>query len=228
MKLITYIRYIATYVLVIVLSALIFIEFSYRAGLALVPDVPLTKEHNPLPVLVTHAIWVSFYEDGPKKVTPLTPWNILARIAIGTNIHGNKVVTFISKKLLGLNDTSRRMLIHHLQVFSLGIWLSRNWTTEQVMSAVGDHIIWKNIKGIDNIANQLFRKQVNCLDIGEIALIMAIARGGFAFENKYRSEQLKIRRDHILKRMLINGAITEEDYRSSTSEPINFVFGLTE
>ena len=75
--------------------------------------------------------------------------------------------------------------------------------------------------GVNNIAKTFLGKHMNDLDAAEIALIMAAARGGFATHGDYGFEQLQTRRNQILERMFINGAISEGQFRDSSNQTIS-------
>lgn len=206
----------------IILLAFVSVECTYRVGLKLLPDLPIANEYTPLSPVINSGIWAGFYEEGSPQVTPFMPWNILAHMLIGCNLPGEKITTYLSNKLLGMNTkTPPRMLIHHLQLFSLSVWVSRNWTTDQIISTVGSHIFINNTKGIKDIADHYLNKKVNSLNLEEIALIMAAAKGPFTSKDNDRVKQMEERRNQVLKRMFVNGAITENQFLESTSLPIS-------
>lgn len=222
MKIATSIKYILISIIILALSSLIIIECLYRCGLALVPNLPAVNYYAPLPSVVADAVWASFYEEGPTHVASLLPWNIITHLVLGYESPGEKIIDYISRKLLDVNKSPpHRMIIHHLQVFSFGIWISRNWTTEQTVNEAANQISYNNIKGIEAMANQFFNKSVNSLYSEEIALLMAVAKGNFIPIDDHLIEQLTKRRNIILERMFTNKSISARELKESINQSIS-------
>jgi hypothetical protein len=209
-----------------IIAVFLILECSYRLCLVLPPDLPTVRNYMPFSSIVEDAIWASFYEDGRSNVTPLMPWSIFTYMFGRQNPPGGRITSFVSNKLVDTNKLlSERMLIHHFQVLSLGIWISRNWTTEQTIQIAASYLIYKDFEGINNISSYLFRKEANSLALGEICTLLAVTKGDLLPKGENQVEQVHARRNQILEKMFANGAISEKDFIESTNQAVIFTPG---
>jgi hypothetical protein len=84
-----------------------------------------------------------FRSDAPVEVRYLNPWNYAARLVAENPSNfrldnGAHAVWLIVSNYNGKNLKSRRMSYWHLSGAALTIWVSRNWTNDQIVTAAAD------------------------------------------------------------------------------------------
>ena len=74
--------------------------------------------------------------------------------------------------------------------------------------------------GIDAAARTYFGKSVDELSIGEIAMIAGLQKAPSSYSPFKKPKKAKARRDLVLKNMLENGYITEQEYKTALAEEL--------
>jgi len=84
-------------------------------------------------------IWYELRETGPVQVARIGPWDyvLLFISAEPLNAHpGMKAAGFIARDYNSGKLNDKRMAFWHLSGAAITIWLSRNWTTREILSKV--------------------------------------------------------------------------------------------
>jgi len=201
------------------------VEGIYLSGLSLMHRLPSPPQREPWPLLARAAIWVHFQERGPISVKPIRSWDILSSLVRqdGYVTPGYILTNYVAVVLFSKEDLPQRMLIRHLKKFSLAVWLSRNWTTEQIIMEAGRLMpVVTGLDGVEKDSIEFFGKKIDELKNSEITLILAIARFRRMEEAGKRPEELLARRNHIIETMFRNGFISEADMQKAITQPIKF------
>lgn len=105
----------------------------YEAGLANIVVLPTPPSTTPVSVADAKAIWSEFKEPGSMTVEPLSPYGYA--LALFTDLPlppGAHVAWFVARNHNSENLKNRRMIWWHTSGAALTIWLTRNWSTEQL------------------------------------------------------------------------------------------------
>jgi hypothetical protein len=127
----------------IILTALVLIVFVilvtpwllYAIGLRNVdgrPPLPLTS----LTTDEAKSIWDKFGETGPVCVKRIGPWDFVLRFLVADpekGSPGDRVAWFVARDWNAAHLLNRRMISWHLSGAAMVIWLTRNWTTDQIL-----------------------------------------------------------------------------------------------
>ncbi|MGL5972176.1 MAG: transglycosylase domain-containing protein, partial [Oscillospiraceae bacterium] len=99
--------------------------------------------------------------------------------------------------------------------------LNRNYTKEKILESYLNTInLASGNQGIRAAANHFFAKEVNQLTITESASIAAITKNPSRFNPYTKSEENKKRRDLVLKEMLDQSLISQEDFDVAINEEL--------
>jgi len=92
-----------------------------------------TNEHN-LSIEDKGAIWAKFREHGPIKVEPLSPhlyaYEIITDHSLPSGAH---VAWYVARNYMKSNLKNQRMIYWHLSGIAFTIWLTRHWSTDQLI-----------------------------------------------------------------------------------------------
>lgn len=86
------------------------------------------------------ALWTEFEEEGPIKVQKLSPWSYIMMIIRQDPIKhkppGLNLAWQVARSHNQQNLKDQRMLFWHLSGMSLAVWLTRNWTTKDIVTKI--------------------------------------------------------------------------------------------
>ncbi len=81
------------------------------------------------------AIWDQFEESGPVSATPLSPYSYALALATSDRLPpGARIAWFIARNHNAENLKNRHMIWWHTSGMALTIWLTRNWSTDQLIA----------------------------------------------------------------------------------------------
>jgi hypothetical protein len=85
-------------------------------------------------------VWRKVRGSGEPKVIPITPYEFLSANAQGDERKpGLQLANWVSRSyLLNGNYEFKRTLLRHLSGAALTIWLTRNWTTDQILYSASE------------------------------------------------------------------------------------------
>jgi hypothetical protein len=83
-------------------------------------------------------LWVELRETGPVRVKPIGPWDYALRFAADhpKMNAGESAAWFVARSWNIKHLKNHKMIYWHLSGAALTIWLSRNWTTEEILTKV--------------------------------------------------------------------------------------------
>jgi hypothetical protein len=83
-------------------------------------------------------LWVELRETGPVRVKPIRPWDYVLRFATNhpKGNAGESAAWFVARSWNINHLNNRKNIYWHLSGAAMTIWLSRNWTTEEILSKV--------------------------------------------------------------------------------------------
>ena len=157
---------------------------------------------------------------------PGVDWLGLARATIrnlkaGRIVQGGSTITMqVTRNFL---LTQERRISRKIREIILALRLEKVWGKQKILYVYLNEIyLGEGTYGVEAAARGYFDQPVEHLTIAQAALIAGLVASPTRF-NPFKNEELARQRQlTVLSRMLKNGFITEEQYRKSSSEPLNF------
>lgn len=103
-------------------------------GLPVKPVVLVSQERQLL-------VWVKARGHGIPTITPLNPYSYVLLLAAKSpqpNAPGNLIAWWVASEYLHEHRRYKGMGWWHLSGAALSIWISRNWSTEEMLSKVAE------------------------------------------------------------------------------------------
>ena len=135
--LIKLIRWIISIGVAIILVAALLPWGIYLTALANIVDRPALPEVTALSEQEEEAIWFGSGEKGPMEIEVLSPWYYVLKLSRGGVVEpapGERIASFIARDHNSRNLKDKRMLYWHVSGAALTVWLTRNWTSEQILA----------------------------------------------------------------------------------------------
>lgn len=109
---------------------------AYWFGLSRISHYPLPPSHA-LSTDNREWVWSLAKASGDPVIAPLTPYSYLYDLLVqqGNATEVTRVIWWVAHDHLSDQNTVQRMLWWHLSGTALTIWLSRNWTDQQITAA---------------------------------------------------------------------------------------------
>ena len=119
-------------------SCLSFPWILYKVGLANIEGRPSLPLNMALTADEAQTLWTEFKEVGPIQVEKLSPWHYVLLMFVDNNKPkpGEYLAWFVARNYNSAHLHNKRMIYWHLSGASLTIWLTRNWSTEQLLAKV--------------------------------------------------------------------------------------------
>jgi hypothetical protein len=130
---------------------------AYRMGMANMDAPPVPPDTVTYPDYEARAVWEERKEALPMALRPITPWhfyqliwcsrddeNVEDMLSCGTEYPGLRAAAYVAKRYLDEHLIRRGLVWRYLSRAALTIWISRNWSVQQV---VGELIRLKQTPG---------------------------------------------------------------------------------
>lgn len=146
--------------------------------------------------------------------------NLAKALFTNQKVAGASTITQqLSRNLFLSNKIS---ILRKIKEFYLSIYLSYYLTKEQILEIYINHIYFgDNTYGIKSAARHFFQKNLNELDVEEIAFLVGLVKGPSYYIKHLTAA--KERRDYVLGRMLKTQLITPEAYEIAKNKPLNLI-----
>lgn len=112
----------------------------YAVGLANVVGRPTLPANIHFSEDGADALWAEYGEEGPIKVQKLSPWSYIMMMIREDPLKykppGLNLAWQVARSYNQQNLKNQRMLFWHLSGISLTIWLTRNWTTKDILAKI--------------------------------------------------------------------------------------------
>ena len=127
------------FVAIIIVGLLSFPWVLYGIGLANVNGRPIHAERISITKTEAEALWHQLRETGPMEIEKLSPWDYVFLFVGKDKIHrGERLAWFVARNHNAESLKDRRMLLWHLSGASLTIWLTRNWTAQELLAKANE------------------------------------------------------------------------------------------
>ncbi len=134
-------------------------------------------------------------------------------------VEGGSTITQQLVKMLFL--TPEKSLKRKIKEAILASQIEKKYTKGEILGIYINQVYFgARAYGIEAASQAYFGKSTLELNLAEIALIAGLLKAPSAFSPFRNPEKAKIRRQIVLKKMLENGYITNEQFNSADSEPL--------
>ncbi len=134
-------------------------------------------------------------------------------------VEGGSTITQQLVKMLFL--TPEKSLTRKIKEVILSSQIEKKYTKDEILGIYINQVYFgARAYGIEAASQAYFGKSTLELNLAEIALIAGLLKAPSAFSPFRNPEKAKIRRQIVLKKMLENGYITNEQFNSADSEPL--------
>lgn len=112
----------------------------YELGLSNIATLPVPPDSPKTTAATEKAIWDQFEKPGPVAVTPMSPYSYIAVMAANemSLTPGARIAWFVARNHNAGNLKNRRTIWWHLSGIALTIWLTRNWSTDQLIAKANE------------------------------------------------------------------------------------------
>lgn len=108
---------------------------AYEVALSNIVELPTPPQTSSISSANAETIWRKFKEPGPIAVEALTPHKYIFDIITNNQFPpGAHIAWYVARNYNFKNLKNRRVFWWHLSGAALTIWLTRNWTTEQLIA----------------------------------------------------------------------------------------------
>jgi len=120
--------------------------------------------------------------------------------------------------------TQEKTILRKLKEIALALRIERAYTKDEILERYLNQVNFGQGRyGVATAARYYFNKNVSALTLSESALLVALPKSP-EYLSPYRyPEKAKARRNLVLKQMLNDHIITEEEYNTAVNEPLNVV-----
>ena len=204
-------------VAVLLLVATAAIEGVYRSGLGTLTTLPEPPPTDTLSDAVTRLAWLEFEGAAPISVQPTGPLRYAAYLAFNQdqNASGRReapaglhLAAFCARHIVDdQRAEDRRPLAFGFSVASLSVWMSRHWSTEQIIAcALNGGYYGHGFIGIEAAARGYLEKPMTDLSHADAAILMVALRGGF-FDPVCNPAVVLVEANELLARLTQHGVI---------------------
>ena len=172
-------------IFLLMVGPLTLIEFAYEKGLSWVRrplPSPCEVRYSPR---IREDIWYVHEKSGKVHVVPEWPWTILWSVSeslLKQNpgsmwSSGTVVASQVGRQYLISKDYHLNMGEWHLKSAAMAIWLTRHWTTEDILDELAEKSYYGHgVYGFNNAAKKYFNKPPDVLTDYQIAKLLALAQ----------------------------------------------------
>lgn len=112
----------------------------YEVGLRNIKMLPVPPRGNVTAAEASN-LWTQLKETGPIKLQKINPYGYAMRLPLcGTaqQIPGERLAWFVARNHNATNLNDKRDIYWHLSGAALTIWLTQNWTLEQLLAQANE------------------------------------------------------------------------------------------
>ncbi len=135
------------------------------------------------------------------------------------NLQGGSTITqqLVKSALL----TPERTIQRKIKEIFLAVWTEQIYSKDEILEMYLNQVPYGGSSyGIEQASNTYFNKPAAKLTLEESALLAGLPQAPTLYSPHVNPEYAKIRRDSVLKSMMIEGYITEDQYKKATNTDI--------
>jgi hypothetical protein len=219
----------------VLMAPVIAVEFAYRWGLHRVGELPQLPGH-PVVLRLHRAFWAAD-EGGEMAIEPQWPWTVIGNWVRVTHQRpqsvrlpaGTSLADSIARRWLGARLVHPRALEYTLQRASIGIWLSRNASTEQVLVAFADSVyLGHGMSGAPAASHELFGIEPEHLTWAQAALLAGLVQSPSSYDPRCHAERALKRRQWVLLRLLEQAVMSRAEFDEAATSPVALAASSTQ
>ncbi|ATB50773.1 transglycosylase domain-containing protein [Corallococcus macrosporus] len=206
------------------------VECVYRAALAQVRAFPQKVTTPALPESWNRVAWAHREKTATPQVQPAWPTTIvftMAKLVLrrhqpqsashDLSPQGFRLATHVARQWSRLLANEHKRL-PRLGELALTIWLTRNWSAEELLAFEAHHIWFgRDLFGVSAAAPALLHKDVARLDLADAAFLLVVSAK--AWDVECAPDRLRRRRDTLLEELRAVGVVTQMELESARSAP---------
>lgn len=199
----------------------------YQSGRAKHRDmVPLSEINDVTEQALLASEDKDFYNHGGFSVISMLG-ALYGNVISGETAYGGSTLTQQLAKNTLLSD--ERTYLRKFQELSVSIAIEREYTKDEILEMyLNSAFFGGSAFGIEDAAKSFFNKEPKDLTLAESAMIIGVLPAPNAYSPIYGSmEYAKERQETVLKRMVNNGMITEEEKKAALAEQLAFAEPVT-
>ncbi len=181
-------------------------------------ELPLAQIPKRLRAAILAVEDARFYKHGAVDVRGMAR-AALRNLAKGRVVEGGSTITQQLAKILFLS--SERTFGRKLREVQLAREIERRYSKDRILELYLNLIYFGHgAYGVEAAARTFFGKSVGSLSLPEIALLAGLPKAPTHYSPHHRREPARQRRDHVLRRMLIVGAVPKAEAEAAARAPI--------
>jgi penicillin-binding protein 1A len=143
----------------------------------------------------------------------------ITNLVKGGKVQGGSTITQQLARNVFLNKSKK--IVRKIAEIILALQLERKYTKEEILEFYLNQVYWgHNAYGIESAANLFFGKSASQLNLAESAVLVGMLRGPELYSPFVNPKKSRWRKEIILKRMLDEQLITEEEYFEAKEMPL--------
>ncbi len=207
-------------------------ECLYRATLSRLPALPPKPERVSMPPSWLLLRWLSMERTLTPQVEPIWPGTvtlIVLKVALLEQRPQETVPVGLGLAervaghwVFGLQREGVKTLWKTLERMALAIWLTRNWSTEELLTYDAEHgFLGHGVTGMRAGAAVLLGRDWAGLDAAGVALLVSVSDGPVRRMDPWCfPERVRKRRDGLLKRLAEAGGLAPDELAAALQAPL--------
>ncbi len=156
----------------------------------------------------------------PISIIRASAYNLVSLINDGKRATGGSTIT--QQVVKGFLLTSERTLSRKVKEAVLAYRINKAYSKERILELYLNQIfLGNNSFGIAAAAHNYFNKELNELDIAEVAMLAALPKAPSNLNPFKHYEKAKARRDWVIERMTEEDFISTDEAKKNIAKPIN-------
>jgi hypothetical protein len=213
--------------LIVLLAVLVFLPFAaleltYRVLLWSVSPLPDLGQPPAIPGHVSRSIWAVEVGPGEPSIRPLYPW-MLHRYFEFSEKGPNLAWPVAREALVQARERGqvRGMGGWHVKGMALTMWVTRQLSTAEILSAYADSLWFPcDTRGMEAAATRFLGTPLYDVTPAQTALLLAVARRPKALDPMTSPTRAREARDRLLGQMAQFGAIDQAELPAALEEPL--------
>jgi hypothetical protein len=195
-------------------------EAIYRYGLHQAGETPPEPRSAARSPLVVHAFWIASGEQVPLRVEPIRPglaaWPLILSGSNPFASPGGRAASIAARSWLLRHARPPSNRAWHAAYTATTVWMTRNWTAEQIGEAVADTASFgRGARGLEAAAAAYFEKPSAALAVHELALLIALSRSPKGLNPDCHADRAMTGRNHVLDALLRAGVLSAREHRDA-------------
>lgn len=162
-----------------------------------------------------------FYDHGGVDFT--RTFGAIINFAKGTQSYGGSTLT--QQLIKNITEDNEVSLTRKIREIFRALELEKRYSKDEILESYLNIVNFgAGSRGVEAASNIYFQKSIKECSLAECATIAAITQNPTSYNPLYHPENNKLRRDMVLKEMLNQGKISQEEFNKAMEESNSMVF----